>query len=432
VKILGLSVNNVLAIKAVEINPTANTVTLGGRNGAGKSSVLNSIAMALGGSKLVPEQPIHQGADRGSIRLDLGEYVVERVFTSGGERLEVKSKEGAKYPKPQAMLDKLYASIAFDPLQFATEKDAGKQAGMLRQLLGLDFSDLDARKAETAAKRTDVNRDHKAATVLLAGLPPHNPEAPAEPVSVSDIAAELTAAQAEIARQEKLRAGARKLDQEAVQACERETAAKRTISELEQRLALAREELVTCQTAFAAANERSARGAAAIAALVAPNTDAIMTRLQSVESTNKAVEANGKRAATLSKAEALKATSEGLTAQLELIETERATRIASAPFPVEGLGFSESGVTYQGLPFRQASSAEQLRVSVAVAVAMNPRLRVCLVRDGSLLDDSNLATLHSLATEHDCQLWIEDARTQDPAAIIIEDGEIKAVAEAAQ
>lgn len=161
-----------------------------------------------------------------------------------------------------------------------------------------------------------------------------------------------------------------------------------------------------------------------INSLVVPNTQAVMDKLSNAETINRAVEANAKRATAEAKVRTLDAESKGMTDQLEAIEEERRQRISAANFPVEGLGFSDSGVTYRGLPFRQASTAQQLRISVAVAVAMNPKLRVFLVRDGSLLDEESMAILHSLAKEHDCQLWIEDRECRDPATLVIEDGAI--------
>ncbi len=423
-KIVQLAVNNVLAIKAITIRPDGETVTLGGENGAGKSSVLNSIAMALGGKRLVPEQPIRQGEERGTIRLDLGDYVVERVFTAGGDRIEVKSRDGAKYPKPQAMLDALCASIAFDPLQFALEKDAAKQGATLRQLVGLDLTDLDAKKRQAFDARADVNREAKALAAQIAAMPPRDDSAPAAPVSVEELATRLEACKSEEAQQERIRSVLAKSVDAAKAAQRRVSDAADAIAQLERQLRVARSEHEAATAALKQSQADVATGEAKVASLVSPDTAAARQALADVERVNAAVRANAARAKAKAKAADLDARSQAFSAELEAIEAERTARIACAPFPVEGLGFSDSGVTYRGLPFAQASSAEKLRVSVAVAVAMNPKLRVCLVRDGSLLSPKSIEQLHQLASDYDCQLWIEDARTTDPSAIIIEAGEI--------
>ena len=50
VKINRLALENVKRVRAVQLEPTANGLTvIGGRNGQGKTSVLDAIAWALGG-----------------------------------------------------------------------------------------------------------------------------------------------------------------------------------------------------------------------------------------------------------------------------------------------------------------------------------------------------------------------------------------------
>ena len=63
VKINKLEIENVKRVKAVKLEPTANGLTIiGGRNGQGKTSILDSIAWALGGNKYKPSQAQREGS----------------------------------------------------------------------------------------------------------------------------------------------------------------------------------------------------------------------------------------------------------------------------------------------------------------------------------------------------------------------------------
>ena len=50
--IIELKAENVKVLKAIEIRPEGNIIELTGKNGNGKSSVLDSIIMALAGKKI--------------------------------------------------------------------------------------------------------------------------------------------------------------------------------------------------------------------------------------------------------------------------------------------------------------------------------------------------------------------------------------------
>jgi len=106
---------------------------------------------------------------------------------------------------------------------------------------------------------------------------------------------------------------------------------------------------------------------------------------------------------------------------------QRNDAIAAAKMPVEGLGFGDGEVTYNGHPFAQASGAEQLRVSVAIAMAGNPKLRVLRIKDGSLLDSKSLALLEEMADLNDFQVWIESVDESGTVGIVMEDGAVASV-----
>jgi hypothetical protein len=114
-----------------------------------------------------------------------------------------------------------------------------------------------------------------------------------------------------------------------------------------------------------------------------------------------------------------------LTKKIDKLDQDKAHAISTAKMPIDGLGFDDDGVTFDGLSFKQASSAEQLRVSLAMAIALNPRIRVIRITDGSLLDSDNLALISEMAAEQDFQVWIERVDESGKVGVVIEDGQVR-------
>jgi hypothetical protein len=78
-----------------------------------------------------------------------------------------------------------------------------------------------------------------------------------------------------------------------------------------------------------------------------------------------------------------------------------------------------------GVPLEQASAAESLRASMAIAIAMNPDFPVALIRDGSLLDENSLRLVEEMAAEKNCQVWVERVGEGEECSVIISEGVIK-------
>ena len=131
-KIVQLTTQNVKRVTAVQITPDGTLIVVGGKNRAGKSSVLDSIEYALNGTRSIPDRPIRDGAKSGLITIKLDgdrKMTVTRKLTASGGSLEIRMADGSKASSPQAILDELCGKIAFDPLAFTRLKPL-EQAGL--------------------------------------------------------------------------------------------------------------------------------------------------------------------------------------------------------------------------------------------------------------------------------------------------------------
>lgn len=424
-KIVKLTAENVKKLKAVEITPAGTVVKITGPNASGKTTVLDAIWWALGGTKAVQAEPIRQGQQRAAITLDLGEYRVTRTFTPGNSYLKVENAEGAQYKSPQALLDKMVGDLAFDPLAFA-RANARAQTDILLRLTGLaidraalndaagrSFTD-GATPMETINNayrtvfeaRTVCNRQLEQAKAVLAQMPEIER---VEPVSITTLLAERDRIE-----EARVAAGTHNGEGEALKLTRERLVARQT--QLEAELAEVRTEIGHTDAALAAFQP-----------LPTPSFDEIDARLAAVDATNRQAQAYRERKAATDHLSALWEEARALTQRLEAIRTYKTDLMATAVFPIDGLSFGEAGVLYHEVPFQQASAAEQLQVSLAVAMALNPTLRVIRIEDGSLLDRQHLALIENMARAHDMQVWIEMVDETGTVGVYIEDGAITAV-----
>lgn len=416
-KIVQLTASNVKRLSAVSITPDGSTVVIGGRHGNGKSSVLDCIVYAITGTKSLPPVPLRRGASKGHIDLDLGDLRIRRTFTRKGEAdystsLKVTRANGDEVRGAQGVLDSLCSSLAFDPLEFARLKPKA-QLEALKTLVQLDFADLDREREATYQRRTEVNRQATAkrgeleAMPVIAGVPE-------DEVSVSE---RLTAVQT-----------ATKANQSIVDA-------RKLLSMKEANLRVKRAEAKRLEDALtvalneADALEKAAEQQQAVVDALPPPVDveALQRELSEAEAINQKVRHNQKRAGAAAILKAFTEQSEALTRKIDSIDDQKSAAMKSAKFPVDGLGFGSDGVLLNGLPLEQANTAAQIELSVAMGLALNPTLRVMLVRDGSSLfaDETGLGLIAKLAEKHDAQVWIERASVGEECSVIIDDGHVQ-------
>jgi len=413
-KIVKLNSENILRLNAVEITPDGEVVVIGGDNEQGKTSVLDSIVLALGGKQATATMPLKQGKDKGKVVCDLGDLVVTRTFTkNGGGTLKVSSKDGAVYPSPQTMLDKLSGQLTFDPLAWSKMEDR-KQLEVIKKMVGLDFTEIEENRKKLYSQRTDTNRDIKRMQDIISDLVEY-PEAPTQEVSVADLMKTLSERQA--ANSEKAKAlNALNTSKQEIDRI------KEVISGIESDIEAAKKDLVEKERTLGGLINKKEEQTRIVKNMKEENESEIKDQISAAGETNKKIQANikisnAKKALGLQQKDA-----DSLTDKINDIDNEKAKKLATAKFPIEKMSFDETGVLYKEIPFAQASSAEKLRVSVAMGIVMNPELKVLLIRDGSLLDSKNLQTIADMAKESGHQIWIERVGKGKECSVIIEDG----------
>lgn len=432
VKIDSLELENVKRVRAVELRPGRDGLTvIGGRNGQGKSSVLDAITWALGGDRYRPDEPTRRGAATpAKVRVEMSNgLVAERRGKTGA--LHVTDESGRK--AGQQLLNEFVSQLALDLPRFMRGSDSEKATALLHTL-GIDeqLAALDGQIRGTYEDRQLAGRDAKAKRAYADKLPRH-PDAPDAPVSVADLVREQQDILARNGERQRKRDRVAQLRQ-AVEADHREQeAARQAVEDATHRVAEARARLeeINARAAGDAADLADAEKTAE--QLVDESTAEIEASIASVEETNAMVADNQKAAEAADEAARAEAEYDALTDKLDGLRGQRRSLLDGAPLPLEGLSIDDAGrLTFHGHTWGDMSGAEQLRVATAIVRATKPECGFVLVDELEQMDPQTLADFGAWAEGEGLQVIGTRVASDDTCTVVIEDGRVAGASDKAQ
>lgn len=408
VKINELLIENVKRVKAVQFEPSADGLTIiGGRNGQGKTSVLDAIAWALGGNNYKPSVPERDGAlipPNLHIELSNG-LIVERKGKNS--TLKVTDPNGNK--SGQQLLNEFVSTLALDLPKFINGSDKDKADSLLKILgIGDVLAQLDTKENQLYAQRTEVgriaDRKKKAADEI-----PMYPNVPKEPVSATELIKQQQEILARNGENEQKRQDAARYEQILANAQIAFDEAKAALQKAEQ----------DCLTARKSAED-----------LHDESTAELEKNLAEIEALNIKIRANSTKEAAEVEANNLQQEYDGLTEQIESVREERNKLLDSAELPLPGLSVKDGKLIYNNMPWDGMSGSDQLKVATAIVRKLNPQCGFVLMDKLEQMDLETLQEFDVWLKQEGLQVIATRVSTGDECSIIIEDGMVKGDTEA--
>lgn len=416
-KIIKLKSENIKKIKAIEIEPKSHLIKISGANGQGKTSVLDSITMALGGAALIPEQPIRHGEKKAKIEVMLGEKTVElvvtRSFTEKTSTLTIEDPDGKIFKSPQKLLDGIVGKLSFDPLALLA-LESKKLNDELKKIIGVNTDVIDGEIRNAYDERTAINKKIKYATneiIALGETPP-----PEEPKHTSEIIKRISEA-VEI----------NKMNQS------RRTKISNILDNLKKHEAMIEDNLRQIENSKKYIQDQDRL----LIEMGVPGKDVDISTFESqlaefeahnvqVSENNRKIKLKNDAALVIKRNEAIE---QALTKKIETLREEKTKALSLILYPVNGMSVDDGNVLFHCVPIDQCSDSEKLRLCVGVAMAMNPKLRIVRLTNASLLDSKSVAIIEEMAIEKDYDIWMEVVDESGKIGIVISDGSIESINE---
>ena len=402
--VIELRAENFKRLRAVRIkpDPEKGLIVIAGRNEQGKSSILDAFMSLFAGKRAVPKKAIRDGCDTAEVAVDIGDAIVKRSWREGGDPggyLTVIAKDGLRYPSPQAFLDSIVGAISFDPLEFL-KKSSKEQVELLLKAVGLDekLGELDRKRKIAYDNRRDISREVGRLKGALSTISKPDKDIPDIEIDTTPI-------------------------------MERSRAAERRAAEfaaIDARLNILKERIVNLRQQMEKAQQEleALEAQADIPLTVEADAESIRKELEAAIATNRMIrdartwrDQNGELLRT-------EANEANLTATITSIDQQKKDLLKDTKLPVENMTLSEDHIEISGIPFDQDSDSRKLKISILVAMKLNPKLRVLRIKEGSLLDVESLAYLERVAQDNDFQILLEKVDDDGKIGFVVEDGEI--------
>lgn len=402
-KINKLEIENVKRIKAVKIEPTKDGLTIiGGKNNQGKTSVLDSIAWALGGERFRPSQAQREGSvipPNLKVVMDNG-LIVERK----GKNSDLKVTDPSGKKAGQQLLNEFIEQLALDLPRFMSANGKEK-ANTLLHIIGVDakLADLEKQETELFNSRQALGRiaDQKE---KYAKEQPYFPDAPDTPVSASELIHRQQEILAENGENQRLRANLHRLEQERQQINDQLSDLLRKQAEIEEKLRVAKLSAEDLHDESTAELEKS---------------------LADIDEINRKVRANLDKDKAEEDAKHYRKQYQNMTVEIENIRSEKAALLYSTELPLPGLSVADGELIYNGAKWDCMSGSDQLKVATAIVRKLNPKCGFVLLDKLEQMDLDTLQDFGQWLEAEGLQAIATRVSTGDECSVIISDGYVE-------
>jgi len=436
-KVIGLKVDGMRKLRAVEMKFTnKGLIKIIGQNRAGKTTILESLAVLIGGKKYLKDGAINPEAERITMLGSIGEFEIYREFYEGkAPILKVTGRDGSIIKgEVQQLLSAITNSLTLSPLPFIQLTPLEK-VRFLMKLYNLDFTEIDKQLTTLENDRLYIGRKIKEYGVLV------------EPERV--LAVDTT----DLMNQRKAITDRNELKRQAFDA---EKTKKRQEIDVFNEIQQMRSTLISRLTATAenladrignmkntdplnelhrtdqnkqveVLHEIHQTMLAGIAKLpkadpskvfdlfslpepLYESVNEIDTSIQMANATNLKADIYQKYVDKLAEKNRQLAEYTRLSDEIEAFRDEKVRILAATDTKVEGLEIrfdkekDELGVYYNNIDTENLSDAENMTLSLKLCSAMMPDLRAVFIDRGESIDIASQQALHTWAIENDMQL----------------------------
>lgn len=400
IKINHLEIENVKRIKAVKIEPTANGLTIiGGKNNQGKTSILDSIAWALGGNTYRPSKATRDGSvipPRLHIVLSNG-LVVDR----NGKNSDLKVTDPTGHKSGQQLLNNFVEQLALDLPRFM-QASSKEKAHILLQIIGVEdrLNTLEHQELELYNRRHTIgqiaNQKDKFAKEL-----PYFPDAPKELISASELIRQQQEILAKNGENQRKRENLHQLEIQAMN--------------LHSQI----EELLQKQVAIQSDLEIARKSALD---LHDESTEELERNIDHIEEINRQVRTNLDKEKAEEDALNYQKQYQALTIQIEETRKAKTELLHNADLPLPELSVEDGELTYQGQKWDNISGSDQLKIATAIVRKLNPKCGFVLLDKLEQMDLDTLQTFGNWLEQEGLQAIATRVSTGGECSIIISDG----------
>ena len=402
-----LEIENVKRIKAVKVEPSPTGLTvIGGNNNQGKTSVLDSIAWALGGNRFKPSKAAREGSVvPPSLKITMSNgLIVERKGKNSS--LKVIDPYGNK--GGQQLLDSFVEELAINLPKFM-DSTAKEKADILLQIIGVgpQLAELEIKEKQLYDQRHAIGviADQKE---KFAKEQTYYPDAPKELISIADLIAE----QQEVLAKNGENARKRQNAQQIKTAYEGKLA---EVNRLSDQLKAAQAELETLENDLQIATDLTID-------LIDESTEEIESNIANIEQINLKVRANLDKEKAEEEARVQRDEYNRLSSEIEAVRKDKRDLLTNADLPLEGLSVNDGKLLYLGQEWDNMSGSQQLMVATAIVRKLKPDCGFVLIDKLEQMDQITLDQFGKWLEDEGLQAIATRVSTGDECSILITDG----------